>query len=304
VTRVRVRVPATTANLGPGFDCLALSLDLWNEAVFSTEGDDLRITIRGEGQDRLPVNHTNTTVAAFRGFFRKRGLPEPKGLRIDCNNAVPTSSGLGSSATAVLLGLLAASALSNAPASCEEILNLAADMEGHSDNAAAALYGGLVVTFRQGSGWFARRFDLPTLQAVLVLPDLHLPTHVARDALPRQVTLSDAVFNIGRAALVVEAFQKGDLDLLGRVMEDRLHQPYRFKLIPGALDALAEARKAGAAAGALSGAGPSLIAFCPSDPATTDAVKAAMTGAFAAVNIQTRAFTLQSTSQGACTLEI
>ena len=164
MAQVRVRVPATTANLGPGFDCLGLTLDLWNETLFSLEGDGLRIELEGEGKGRLPLDRSNVMAYAFRHFCRTHGVPEPAGLRIHSCSAIPTSSGLGSSASAALLGLLAASALLQIPASPEELLALAAGMEGHADNAAAALHGGLVVILAQGDGWLVRRFDVPPIR--------------------------------------------------------------------------------------------------------------------------------------------
>jgi homoserine kinase len=289
---VRVRVPASTANLGPGFDCLGLTLDLWNEAAFIPTGEGIEVSIEGEGKNRLPVDRTNLVAYAFRLYYRHHQIPLPPGLRIACRNNIPSGSGMGSSASGALLGLLGACALSGQPASAEELLVLAAAIEGHADNAAAALYGGLTVTIATGSSWLVRRFDVPRIQALLVLPDFHLPTQAAREALPKQVSLADAVFNLGRTALVVEAFTSGDLDLLCHCMEDHLHQPYRLKLVPGGDEAMAAARAAGAAV-ALSGAGPSLIAFCGGD---STPVGQAMQNAFERAGVRARVFQLQTTS--------
>ena len=262
---VSVRVPATTANLGPGFDCLGLALDLWNEAEFRLEGDHLEICIQGEGEGRLPADRSNTIAYAFRHFLRARKLPEPAGLKIICQNRIPTSSGLGSSASALLLGFLGANSLYGSPATSAEILTLAADIEGHADNCAAALYGGLVITAHDEEDWLVRRHDVPVVRAVVVIPAMNLPTHVARQALLRSVLREDAVFNLSRTPLVVEALLQADTRLLGRVVQDRLHQSYRFNLIPGSAAAFAAAQSAGAQAVALSGAGPSLIAFVEKD---------------------------------------
>jgi homoserine kinase len=297
MARVRVRVPATTANLGPGFDCLGLALDLWNETLFSLEGEGLQIQLSGEGKGRLPLDRSNVMAYAFRHFCRTHAVPEPVGLRIHSCSAIPTSSGLGSSASAALLGLLAASALLQIPAGPEELLALAAGMEGHADNAAAALYGGLVVILAQGDGWLVRRFDVPPIQVVFVLPEVNLPTRVSREALPKQVSLADAVFNLGRTPLVVEALRTGDLDLLSRVMDDRLHQPHRLRLIPGGPQAMQASRQAGAAAVALSGAGPSLVAFC--DETGAGNVGQAMQDAFASAGVQSRLWQLKTTCEGA-----
>ena len=297
-TAVRVAFPATTANLGPGFDCLGLTIDLWNEAEFSLRGSELKIEVSGEGQGVLPLNADNMVVQAFHKFYQHFNLPVPAGLHIHLHNQIPSSSGLGSSASAVMLGLLAANALCGSPASQAELLNLGANMEGHSDNVAAGLLGGLVVSLKNEGIWLARRFDVPTLCAALVLPNIDLPTQVARAALPLSVPRADAVFNMGRALLVVEALRCGDLDLLGQMMQDRLHQPYRLPLINGAEAAIAAARGAGAGAVAISGAGPSLIAFCsgPSRPAGE-----AMAAAFAQAGVASRIFELRTTSRSAWT---
>jgi homoserine kinase len=293
---VRVRVPATTANLGPGFDCLGLTLNLWNEADFVLTGRGAQVRVRGEGQGQLPETADNLTARAFHYFYRRKGLTEPAGIQIDCRNAIPSGSGLGSSASAVLQGLLAADALSGSGAPREEILGMAVDLEGHGDNAAAALYGGLTITVHLDARWLTRRFDVPPLRAALALPAVDLPTHIARKALPSHISRADAVFNSSRTPLVVEALRSGDLDLLGQVMDDRLHQPYRLPLIPGAVEALRAARAAGAAAAAISGAGPSLIAFCPGDPRPAGE---AMAAAFARAGVAARTFELTAISLGA-----
>lgn len=298
IPSVTVRVPATTANLGPGFDCLGLALNLWNETTFSLQGTTICVKVEGEGEGCLPEDENNLLVEVFLSFCKKMNLPVPAGLHITCRNHVPTSSGLGSSATALLAGLLAANALHHSPASPEEILTLAADMEGHADNAAAALYGGLTAAAQRSNapGWLVRRYNLPQLSTVVILPNVDLPTHTARQALPEQVSLRDAVFNLGCTALVIDALRTGDLDLLGEVMQDRLHQPYRLPLIPGSANALAAARQAGAAAAGISGAGPSLIAFVKDDG---NHVADAMTQAFNAAGVASRSFHLSVTNQGA-----
>jgi homoserine kinase len=175
-------------------------------------------------------------------------------------------------------------------------------MEGHADNAAAALHGGLVVTLEQGESWLVRRFDVPPTHVAFVLPEVNLPTRVSRGALPRQVLLEDAVFNLGRTPLVVEALRAGDLELLSRVMDDRLHQPHRLRLIPGGEGAMRAAREAGAAAVALSGAGPSLVAFC--EEGRSAAVGQAMQEAFEGAGVRSRVWELQSTCDGAKVMDL
>ncbi len=293
---VRVYVPATTANLGPGFDCLGLSLDLWNEATFTVEGDHLSLSIEGDDGGVLPRDERNLVIRALRFFCEERRLPIPRGLKVTCNNRIPLGSGLGSSAAAVLMGILGAGALFEQQVQTGEALELAAQMEGHADNAAAALLGGLVIVSPADTGWLVRRIEVPELQVAYVLPSIDLPTRTARAALPPQVPLKDAAFNLGRSALVIEALRSGDLNLLSQAMEDRLHQPFRFPLVAGAEDARLAARRAGAAAVALSGAGPSLIAFTAGSPAP---VAAAMKAAFETAGVGSRSYVLKTTLCGA-----
>lgn len=295
VRQVRVRVPATTANLGPGFDCLGLALDLWNESTFSLEGEGLHLTCNGEGS-HFPTDDRNMVIQGMRFFCDTRGLPFPRGVRIACHNDIPVSSGLGSSAAAALTGLLGAAALLGEPLQINEALTLSARMEGHADNAAAALMGGLVIVVAGKGGWLVRKVPIPTVQMAVVLPAVDLPTHAARAVLPGEVSLKDATYNLGRAVLVVEALRAGDMDLLNQAMDDRLHLPYRLPLIPGGQRALDAAYQAGASAVTISGAGPSLIAFTIGDP---DEAAQAMTAEFTSQGISSRAFSLRASAEGA-----
>ena len=292
---VSVRVPASSANLGPGFDCLALTLDLWNEATFYPAESGITVEVEGEGKGLLPQDRSNLVIRAAAAVYEHFHRQMP-GLRVRCSNRIPMGSGLGSSAATSIMGLLGANALTGGQLNRNEILEMAIQLEGHPDNAAAALYGGLVVIADQDEcPWLVRRFDLPVLQAVLILPEIDLPTRAARAVLPKKVVLNDAVFNIGRAVLVMEALRAGDFQLLGEVMDDRLHQPYRLPLIPGAAGAIAVARQMGAAA-AISGAGPSVIAFTREDPVSTGN---AMVAEFHQAGTRARSFVLQTTNQGA-----
>jgi homoserine kinase len=293
---VRVRVPATTANLGPGFDCLGLALDLWNEAELILEGEGLHLYCEGEGQ-HLPVDDRNLIVQAIRFFCDTRGLPFPRGLTIRCKNHIPVSSGLGSSAAAALLGLLGAAALLDQPMDCAEALTLSARMEGHADNAAAALMGGLVIVAAgKGGAWLTQAIRIPDREVAVVLPSFNLPTHAARAALPGEIAMKDVTYNLGRAMLVVEALRNGDLNLLSQAMDDRLHLPYRLPLIPGGQNALAAALEAGANAVTISGAGPSLIAFTAGDPGS---VGNAMAAQFQNAGVEPRVFLLKTSAIGA-----
>ena len=257
---ITIKVPATSANLGPGFDSLGLALDLWNESTIEL-ADEFSVHVEGEGKGKLAPGKTNMIVRAAQKFAERVGK-EVYPFVVRCNNHIPLGSGMGSSAAATLTGLLAANELTRARLSQDEILLLATELEGHPDNVAPALMGGLVASTMQEGKVLARKLQVAPLHVTVVLPDFHFPTREARNSLPRRVNMKDAVYNISRAVLVTEALRTGDLDLLGEAMNDRLHQPYRLKLIPGAEQAMqAMKSEGGASAVALSGAGPSLIAF-------------------------------------------
>lgn len=302
---ITIRVPATSANLGPGFDSLGLALDLWNETVI-TLAIEYTVQVNGEGRERLSRGENNVIIQSARKLAELAGKRLPP-FHVDCINRIPLSSGLGSSAAAKLTGLLGANVLLGKPLKKEEILNLATEMEGHPDNAAPALLGGLVVSTIENGKVLAHKINIDgnhsslggvelPFYVTVVLPDFHISTKQARKSLPEQVAMRDAVHNISRAIMVTEAFRSRDLDLLGKAMTDTLHQPYRLSLIPGAQAALDAAKEAGAAAVALSGAGPSLIAFSSKlDPAIGEE----MQRAFEEAGLQARIFPLQMSNHGA-----
>ena len=294
----RVRVPATTANLGPGFDCLGLALDLWNEVSFSLEGDGVVVTAAGPGAEALPGDAGNLIARSFLRLCEEAGRAAPAGLRIHSELRVPPSSGLGSSAAAVTAGLLGANALLGHPFERPRLLELAAAIEGHPDNVAATVLGGLTVVVRRGDRLLTKKILVPEVHVALVVPELPFSTKAARAGLPEEVSMEDAVFNLGRTPLVVEALRTGDLELLHDVMEDRLHQAARLKLIPGAQIAWVAAQRAGAAAVAISGSGPSLVAFVGLG---TDALRVAraMAEAFAGEGIGARPLGLRASAVGA-----
>lgn len=291
-----IRVPATSANLGPGFDVFGLALDLWNETHFELCDHGIRFEIEGEGRGQLPEDETNLIAETLLFFYREYNRPVPAGLKITCRNQVPCSSGLGSSSAAILTGLYGANVLLGSPASTADLLNLAAGLEHHGDNVGPALLGGLVVVVPEEDGWIHRRYELQPLKAAVAVPVFDLPTMQARAALPQQIPFKDAVFNTGHAVLVIEALRSGDPDLLQQAMQDRLHQPYRLGLIPGATAALQAARavEPGAAI-ALSGAGPGVIAFCRSNG---EAVGKAMAAEFEKAGLSARYWCLDVSNQG------
>lgn len=297
--KILVKVPATSANLGPGFDALGLALDLWNEATF-IPADDFRVEIEGEGADRLPTDQHNAIVDAALQVYRLAGK-KCNGLHIQCINRIPLTSGLGSSSAAMLEGLLAANALLGEPFSHEELLKVAIENEGHPDNVAPAMLGGLVASTIVDGKIITRKMDVGPTAITVVTPDFHFPTKQARKALPKQIPMKDAVYNISRVVLATKALECGDLELLGQVMDDKLHQPYRLPLIPGARGAMDAAKRAGAAAVALSGAGPSLIAFSAEQK---NEIGEATVGAFKEAGLTARVFTLKVSDIGAQVLNL
>ena len=291
---ITIKVPATSANLGPGFDALGLALDLWNESTVEL-ADEFLVFVEGEGRGKLAQGKNNLIVRAAHKFAERVGK-EIYPFVVRCNNHIPLGSGMGSSAAATLTGLLAANELTKAKLSQDEILHFATELEGHPDNVAPALLGGLVVSTMTEQRVIARKLPIASSHITVVLPDFHFPTREARNSLPKHVQIKDAVHNISRAMLVTEAFRTGDLDLLSEVVTDKLHQPYRLKLIPGAEQAMrAMKMEGGASAVALSGAGPSLIAFSKTESTAGLAAKRA----FAKAGLRARIFTLKVSQEGA-----
>lgn len=288
-----INVPATSANLGPGFDTLGLALDLWNESTFEL-ADDFTVYVEGEGNGKLAQGRNNMIIRAAQKFAEYVGRELPPFL-VHCINHIPLSSGMGSSAAATLTGLLAANALTVSKVSDDEILMIASALEGHPDNVAPALLGGLVASTMNEGKVIARKLPIAPIHVTVVLPDFHFPTRQARHALPEQIPLKDAVHNISRAVLVADAFRTGDIRLLGEVMTDLLHQPYRLPLVPGAQEAMDAMKADGASAVALSGAGPSLIAFSKTESNAGFAAKRA----FEMAGLSARIFHLGVSSRGA-----
>ncbi len=295
----RILVPATTANLGPGFDCLGMALSLYNEVevtLLDTPPDSSEIVeIEGEGALELPCDDRNMIVYGMHRVFARAGVNPPP-FTLHTINHIPMMSGLGSSSAAIVGGIVAGNELIGNVFSRNDLLTLATEMEGHPDNVGPALLGGLIVAVATASLPIVSPVDVPPLQAVIVTPDLRVATDEARRILPPMLSRHDAIFNIGRAALVVQALSRGDFDLLGRAMDDRLHQPYRKHLIKGYDDVVSAAKEAGASAVAISGSGPTLIAFAPD---RHRAIAHEMRQAFAVHEINSRAWVLEVDRLGA-----
>jgi homoserine kinase len=295
--RVHVRVPASSANLGPGFDALGLALELHNE-IEVAESDAITVAVEGEGADRLAPNDRNVIVRAVRMAYEAAGRPF-HGCAVTCVNRIPLARGLGSSAAAWVGGLLAGNALVGSPLDADALLGLAARAEGHPDNVAAALLGGLTVAYGGSSG--ARALSLPVpagLRWVVLVPDVSMSTAEARAVLPSSVRRADAVFNVQRVALLLASLQAGRIDLLPSALEDRLHEPHRLKLFPWMEDVVAAARAAGALGCVLSGAGPSLLAVVRGD-AEAKTVGRAMEEALAHAGVSGAARSLEVDTCGA-----
>lgn len=257
---VSVKMPATTANMGAGFDCLGMALDIWN--TVSVETDSSGFEISGEGGSSLPQNSDNLLYRSFKRIYDDLGKPVPS-VRITCHNDIPLGRGLGSSAAAVAGGLLTANQLTGANLTAEELLALAADIEGHPDNAAAAVMGGFQIVVRRDDGsLITAGLPVPNeLKAVLFVPDVPMPTEQARHLLPQRIDLQDAVYNLGRVALLVSALATGDLQHLATATQDRLHQPARQTIFYPMKNIFRAAMAAGALGVFLSGAGSSVLAL-------------------------------------------
>ncbi|MCL4506457.1 MAG: homoserine kinase [Chloroflexi bacterium] len=304
---IKVRVPATSANLGPGFDCMGMAFNLWNTFELHSVPGEPVITVEshGEGARILPTGGDNLIAQTmrtelYRINFGMPGLLPPQlyksqAYHIVCHNDIPCASGLGSSSTAVLAGLAFAHVLAYGSVDLDPVLQRATALEGHGDNVAPALYGGLILISYNGSDVVAEHVALPPWQAVVCVPEFNFLTIDSRAAIPRMLSRQDAVLNIGRAMLVAEALRNGDDALLARAMTDRIHEPYRIPLIPGAADAKRAALDNGALAVCLSGAGPGMLAFARHGHA---AIGAAMQAAFIKAGLPARFWVLDASPAG------
>ena len=300
--RVKVRVPATTSNLGPAFDAAGLALSLYNELTveWHKESGDPIFEIEGEGADSLPKTSENLIFRAAQTVLAGRsGRLVFKSL-----NRIPTARGLGSSAAAAVAGLLAANALLGKEALSQgDLLEYAATLEGHPDNAAPALLGGLVGSVKTRAKSLAYRLDPhPDLRAVVCIPSFELATATARAVLPKTYLREDAVDNVARAFVLGSALEKGHWDRLAVAMEDRFHQPYRSPLVKGMSAVIKAAQQAGACGAALSGAGPTIVALGPAGP-DLDHVADAMRAAFAKEGVESRTLVL-TVAKGAEVLSV
>lgn len=257
--RVTIKVPATTANLGPGFDCIGMALDLWN--TFSFEVGRSGFRIEGEGDETLEQGEKNLVYQAASSLYAAAKVPVPK-ISISCTLNIPLKRGLGSSATAIVGGLLGANILCGEPLSSQELLEKAAKLEGHPDNVAPALLGGCQIVAMDGERLVTASVPIPEeLWAVIYIPDLPMSTTQAREVLPKAVDRNTYIFNLSRVALLVNALATGHLEHLNIATQDTFHQPPRESLFPGMRPIFRAALAAGALGVFLSGAGSSILAL-------------------------------------------
>jgi len=255
-----VRVPASTANLGPGFDCLGMALGLWNE-VSLFWGGPTEIKIEGEGSSQIRKDKRNLVYLAAQKVLAELGI-RGADFRLDVKQQIPLSRGLGSSSCAIVAGIVAANALFDNPLPLPRLLKLAAEMEGHPDNVAAALVGGCCIVVEEDKDLQVAQVPIPDeLQCVVYIPDQPMPTNKARSILAQQISRQDAVFNISRTALLINALSTNHPEYLRIATQDRLHQPARQEVFPAMKQIFANALHAGAKAVFLSGAGSSILAF-------------------------------------------
>lgn len=303
--RVSVRIPATSANLGPGFDVLGVALSLCNDVSMAAENFSSRpadlgsafVVIEGAGRDSLPRDQRNGVVEAARRVFQRTGR-FPKNLVVRCVNRIPMARGLGSSAAATLGGMLAANVLCGRRLSEQELLQLAVSMEGHPDNLVPAMYGGLCVSHLVKKIVRHYRFPIPPgIGAVICVPEHPVPTAEARRVLPSRIPFGVAVFTSARVAFLLGAFACRKWGWLSFAMDDALHQPARAKLVPGLRPVIQSAQQAGAWGAALSGAGSSVIALVK--PGTERHVGEAMVRAFRSAGLKSQALPLHFENRGA-----
>ena len=264
---VTIAVPATTANLGPGFDCLGMALDIWNYVQFHP-GQQPGVQVIGEGEGRLTPGQGNMVFQAAQRYFQETGVPLPQ-FSITCHNQIPLARGLGSSSAAIAGGILGACLMSGATPEPEVIWKVAVATEGHPDNVTPALFGGCQIVVTDGNRLVRAPVSLPEgIKAVLFIPEQPMGTRKARNVVPQRVSLKDAVFNSGRVGLLVNALATGRLDDLRVATQDRLHQPARQSIFPAMKPLFQSALDGGALGVFLSGAGSTVLALTKGNEVT------------------------------------
>lgn len=266
---IHIRVPATSANMGPGFDSIGVALQLYNHLWVEEIPEGVEIEIRKEQPIAIPTDESNLIYQTMRKLYDAKGLNMP-GVRLIQSDDIPMVRGLGSSAACIVGGLMAANELAGRPCTKEELAEMAAQMEGHPDNSNPAFFGSMVVGALGEKNMKHVRLELPDdLFFAIMVPDFPVSTERSRSVLPKDYSRSDVVFNVSRAALLVASLMTGKFENLEMAMEDKIHQPYRKELIPHMEDIFAKAKESGAMACYLSGAGSTLMAMVTKDKAET-----------------------------------
>jgi len=298
---IKIRVPATTANLGSGFDCLGLALKLYLNLEIEETENSLVIEYQGEGAEKFSLKKKEETLIwkSINLVLKKTHKDiHKKGLKIKVLNKIPITRGLGSSASAIIGGIVGAARLYGIDLTNQEMLGLALSLEGHMDNIVPALIGGLTLAYKTGQGeikWARIKTPLD-LRIVLAVPEFTLNTKEMRKVLPQKVTLSQAIFNLSRSALLVNALQNSDWEVLVEAMEDKLHQPYRTPFIPGIEDIFSQIKKTGLAGVALSGSGPSIVSLTKKGREET--ISTIMKDTFLKAGINCRILVLEADLEG------
>jgi homoserine kinase len=299
--KVKVRVPATTANLGPGFDVFGAALSLYNEfeAEYLPNGKKTFFILKGDGKKSIPKGEKNLFWQSMQKTFKLLGEDKYnlKNLNITINTAIPLSGGLGSSASAIVGGIVLASALCANKLDKTQVADLAVKIEGHPDNVIPALYGGVCICSKDGDHGTVVQLPIPKLKVVVCVPDFELRTKRSRQTLPKCVDLQDVVFNTSRIALLIAAFCCSDFELLKVGMQDKIHQPYRKKMIPAMNEVLDTALSCGAYGACLSGSGPTLAAFCNAKHALN--IQKSMLQRWKKDNVRAKAYVLDIDAKGA-----
>ena len=299
---VTFKIPATSANIGSGFDSVGLALDLYNEIHIYENANSKKIEfeITGEGEKEIQKDN-NMILDAMKLVYKKLKAKPEKGYIIKCVNRIPLSRGLGSSSAAIIGGLLSANYILGNKLSLEDdILNMAVQLEGHPDNVSPAILGGIVSgVVRKNEDFKYVKINAPTnLKAIVAIPNFHLSTEKARNALPKEISFKDAIFNISRAALLTSALASNRLDLLEVATDDKLHQDYRAKFIPGLKELFKQTKNAGAYSVTISGAGSSILALVKNDEKIIKDVSNAMKESFAKKKIDSEIKVLNIPNKG------
>lgn len=297
--RVKIIVPATSANCGPGFDVLGAACNLYNEFTYELTDRGFELEVTGEGSGRLHASGKNLAYLAFFRLWNELTDRRYTGLKVTMHNRIPLSRGLGSSSTAIVAGLMAANYFTGSTLTKEQLVDYATEIEGHPDNVAPAILGGFTISYMAyGKACSLRFVPQKPLRFIAAVPAEPLSTARARQAIPETVSHKDAIFNTGRSALLIGALMSGEYKYLPDALEDRLHQPYRMPLINGTQAVFKAAKNAGAYGAIISGAGSTLMAYAAPD-ADCEAIGKAMQQAFAKAGQQAVYHILELDTKGA-----